>query len=101
MPIIVVIFSLTIVVVPFTVGLPRKEFLFSVVVAALSVIGFLPFGKAKRLRKYWSKSSFIVRPNKKIPVFKVTRPYLNLLVNPRFFRLSEKIYFFLHFEKQI
>ena len=77
MPFIVVIFSLTIVVVPFTAGLPRKEFLFSVVVAALSVIGFLPFGKAKRLRKYWSKSSFIVRPNeKKMPVFSITYPTL-------------------------
>ena len=26
-----------------------------------------------------------VRPNKKIPVFRVTRPYQNLLVKPRFF----------------
>ena len=26
-----------------------------------------------------------VRPNKKIPVLMVTRPYLNLLVKPRFF----------------
>ena len=29
--------------------------------------------------------SSMTRPNKKIPVFRVTRPYLNLLVKPRFF----------------
>ena len=51
-PVIVFLFSLTIVIVPFTAGVPRKEFLFSVVVAALSIIGFLPFGKAKRFMKY-------------------------------------------------
>ena len=27
----------------------------------------------------------VVRPNKKIPVVRVIRPYLNLLVNPRIF----------------
>ena len=32
-----------------------------------------------------------VRPNKKIPVFRVAQPYLNLLVKPRFiFRFSGK-----------
>ena len=32
-----------------------------------------------------------LRPNKKIPVFRVTRPYLNLLLKPRFFfRFSGK-----------
>ena len=41
------------------------------------------------------------RPNKKISVFRVTRPYLNLLVKPRiFFRFSGKIYNFMHFERQ-
>ena len=42
-----------------------------------------------------------VRPNKKIPVFRVTRPYLNLLVKPRIvFRLSGKKYNFMHFERR-
>ena len=32
-----------------------------------------------------------IRPNKKIPVFRVTQPYLNLLVKPKsFFRFSGK-----------
>ena len=52
MPVIVLLFSLTIVIVPFTSGVPRKEFLFSVAVAGLSVIGFLPFGKAKKFMRY-------------------------------------------------
>ena len=44
---------------------------------------------------------FLIRPNKKISVFRVTRPYLNLLVKPRtFFRFSGKIYNFMHFERQ-
>ena len=33
----------------------------------------------------WVISSHNIRPNKKIPVFRITRPYLNLLVKPRFF----------------
>ena len=38
---------------------------------------------------------------KKIPVFRVTRPYLNLLVKPGiFFRFSEKKKIFMHFERQ-
>ena len=33
----------------------------------------------------------VIKQNKKIPVFRVTRPYLNLLVKPRiFFRFSGK-----------
>ena len=51
-------------------------------------------------------SEFIVcnlRSNKKIHVFRVTRPYLNILVKPRmFFRFSEKKnYNFMHFERRI
>ena len=45
------------------------------------------------LLKIWVKLRFFlgsIRPNKKRPVFKVTRPYLNLLVKPRFFRFSGK-----------
>ena len=39
-----------------------------------------------------------VRPNKKIPVFTVTRPYLNLPVKPRiFFRFSGSKYNFMKF----
>ena len=30
---------------------------------------------------------FLPRPNKKIPVFRITGPYLNVLVKPRFFRV--------------
>ena len=33
---------------------------------------------------HW-KASVVIRPNKKIPVFRVTGPYLNLLVKPRIF----------------
>ena len=43
-----------------------------------------------------------MRPNKKIdlPVIRVTRPYLNLLVKPSIsFRFSDK-YNFMHFERQ-
>ena len=32
-----------------------------------------------------NRSRPIVKPNEKIPVFRVTRPYLNLLVKPSFF----------------
>ena len=33
--------------------------------------------------------NYVLRPNKKIPVFRVTQPYLNLLVKPRIiFRFS-------------
>ena len=43
----------------------------------------------------------LLRPNKKIPVFRVTQPYLNLLVKPRIcFRFSEKKNNFMHFESQ-
>ena len=36
----------------------------------------------------------------KIPVFRVTRPYLNLLMKPRIsFRLSGQKYNFMHFER--
>ena len=42
-------------------------------------------------RKKALKEERKVRPNTKKPVFRVTRPYLNLLVKPRsFFRFSEK-----------
>ena len=45
--------------------------------------------------------AFKVRPNKKIPVFRVTRPYLNLLVKPRIFiGFLGKTYNFMHFERQ-
>ena len=38
---------------------------------------------------------------KKIPVFRVAPPYLNLLVKPRiFFRFSGKKYNFMHFERR-
>ena len=41
------------------------------------------------------------RPNKKIPVFMVTRFYLNLLVKPRnFFHVFWKKYNFMHFERR-
>ena len=42
------------------------------------------------------------RPNKKIPVFKVTRLYLYLLVKTYyfFFKFSGKIYNFMHFERR-
>ena len=44
--------------------------------------------------------NMVLRPNKKIPVFRVTQPYLNLLVKHRiFFRFSEEN-FFMHFERQ-
>ena len=37
---------------------------------------------------------------KKIPVFRVTRPYLNLMVKPRsFFMFSGKKYNVMHFER--
>ena len=43
----------------------------------------------------------LIRPNKKIPVFRVTQPYINLLVKPRiFFRFSGKKNNFIHFERQ-
>ena len=43
----------------------------------------------------------LVRPNRKLPVFRVTRPYLNLLLNPRIFSgFLEKIYNFMDFERQ-
>ena len=36
-----------------------------------------------------------IRPNQKIPVFRVTQPYLNVLVKPRnLFRFCEKIEFY-------
>ena len=46
---------------------------------------------------------FNIMQNKKIPVFRVTRPYLNLLVKPRiFFKFSgKKNIFVMHFERQI
>ena len=38
---------------------------------------------------------------KKIPLFRVIRHYLNLLVKPRIlFRVSEKKYNFMHFERR-
>ena len=41
-----------------------------------------------------------LRPNKKIPVLRVTGPYLNLLAKPGIFSgLLEKIYNFMHFER--
>ena len=41
-----------------------------------------------------------IRQNKKIPVFRVTGPYLNLPVKPRiFFRFYGKKYNFMHFER--
>ena len=46
-----------------------------------------------------SVSPNLLRPNNKIPVLRVTLRYLNLLVKPRFFRFSEKIYNFMIFEK--
>ena len=33
----------------------------------------------------YNNGRYPLRPNKKIPVFRVTRPYLNLLVKPRIF----------------
>ena len=49
------------------------------------------------------KSYVIFRPNKKIPVLRVTRPYLNLnlLMKPRIlFSGFLKKYNFMHFERQ-
>ena len=63
-PVIVFLFSLTIVIVPFTIGVPRKEFLFSVIVAGLSVIGFLPFGKAKKFMKSLGENHLHLNFNK-------------------------------------
>ena len=41
-----------------------------------------------------------IRPNKKIPVFRVTGPYLNLLVKPIiYFGFSGKKYKFMHFKR--
>ena len=34
--------------------------------------------------KHLLRIGFLIRPNKKIPVFRVTRPYLNLLMKTRF-----------------
>ena len=41
----------------------------------------------------------LIRPNKKIPVFRVARPYLNLLVKPRIFSGFLGILFLMHFER--
>ena len=43
-----------------------------------------------------------IRPNKKkIPVFRITRPYLNLLLKPRiFFSVSGKTFNFMLFERR-
>ena len=41
-----------------------------------------------------------IRSNRKIPVFSVTRPYLNLLVKPRIFSGFLKKNFFMYFERQ-
>ena len=45
---------------------------------------------------------YFIGPNKKIPVFRVTRPYLNLLTSEtyNFFRFSEKKYNFEPFERR-
>ena len=32
-----------------------------------------------------SADAQVIRPSKKVPVFRLTRPYLNLLMKPRFF----------------
>ena len=49
----------------------------------------------------WKDQANQLRPNKKIPVFRVTWPYLNFLVKPRTFsRFSGKKYNYIHFERQ-
>ena len=42
------------------------------------------FEKKKKTVLLWNTEVIYIRPNKKIPVFRVTRPYLNFLVKPRF-----------------
>ena len=42
----------------------------------------------------------MIRLNKKIPVFRVTQPYLNLLAKPRFFSGCLEKHNFMHFERQ-
>ena len=49
-------------------------------VPVLSTAGPYP---GKYSLKDKSSAGPIVRPNKKIPVFRITQPYLNLLVKPR------------------
>ena len=47
------------------------------------------------------KRKYKIRPNKKMPVLRVTRPYLNLLVKPRsFFRFSGKNRIYIFFKKK-
>ena len=52
---------------------------------------------------YWvytgSETSQAIRPNKNLPVFRVIRPKLNLLVKPRFFSSFLERYNFMHFER--
>ena len=44
---------------------------------------------------------FYISPDKKIPVFRVSQPYLNLLVKPRIFSgFLAKIYYFMRFERR-
>ena len=49
--------------------------------------------------KWTSPDQMFIRPNKKILVFRVTRPYLNLLKPRIFFRFCGKIYNFMLFER--
>ena len=62
--------------------------------------------KAIREKKIALKISefteFEIGPNKRIPVFRVTQPYLNSLMKPRiFFRFSGKKYNFMHLKGEI
>ena len=57
----------------------------------------LQHSSCKHVFSEWKTVWMLFRPNKKIPVFRVTLPYLNLLVKPRiFFKFSRKIYNFMH-----
>ena len=48
----------------------------------------------------YDKYQNLIRPNRKIPVFRFTRPYLNSLVKPRFFQVFGKKYNFMQFERR-
>ena len=53
-----------------------------------------------KTQKYSCQLYIILGPNKKIRVFRVTWPYLNLLVKPRIFSVILEKYHLMHFERQ-
>ena len=52
--------------------------------------------KNKSLKK---RAKYLIRPIIEIPVFRVTWPYLNLLVKPRIFKVFWGKNNFMHFER--